>query len=332
MTENTINPQTLRALRKAKGWSQADLAQNSRCSKEQIGRIEREKSTQNRRALVERLAAALDTEPDCLCRPLTDVPSPSETTGSKVQLNMRVDSSLRNRLEFVSRLYHVDWSDIVEISPLLFILAAEASLAQRKGRLNDTKVRLEEMAQLSATELPYLWPWPTDFLPTASESRAKNSELIQAEETAIRERKLFEPETPFDGALNYEREHPEYDGLNRLQCVGAPFLAYMAELFLNVKAASPDLPIDFERPGRWDLSFDIEPSYFSQYVDMVDGKVHEDLCLFLSWGDVDFRELCAKRTKLNDQEFKSWLIEAHARVVEEAKNEAANSEALDLAL
>lgn len=183
-----VDPNVLKQLRKAKGWSQEELAEKTRLKdlpridKQTISRLERGDRAATRSRTIEQLARALNVDSAVLTgeAPAPDMPRERSSLDSRSQLNVRAGTGPRNALTLASRRYGVDPSQIVELAPFLFVWAAEESLRQRREHIAEVE-RACEAAQNTEREIRHL-PLP-NF--TYSE------EKIAAEYESINHRDLF---------------------------------------------------------------------------------------------------------------------------------------------
>lgn len=177
MTE--IVPEVLRALRERRGWSQEELAENTRygrlpkIDKQTISRLERGEAKRPRGRTVQQLARALGVEIAVLTG---GAPLPVHQPSSpKDSLKTLIGAQHHNALSLVAWRYGVTTSQIVEMAPFLFWWAAEASLNQRRRDL----ARLQEAyeaAQNIERNIPHL---------PGHDSKDTTDEIIRAEAESI---------------------------------------------------------------------------------------------------------------------------------------------------
>ena len=172
-----IDQDILKRLRSAKGWSQEQLAENTKfqgfpkIDKQTISRLERGDREKTRGRTIEQLARALKVEPDVLTgeAPFPELEVESEPI-QKSQLNVRVSRAARNALHLVAQRYvGLEPSQIVELAPFLFCWAAEASLRQRRERLKQLENAAETTRKLEREifDVTFAEPEPpemSDFL------------------------------------------------------------------------------------------------------------------------------------------------------------------------
>jgi transcriptional regulator with XRE-family HTH domain len=136
-----IVPFTLIRLRKAKRWSLEQLGGKARIDKQTIWRLENGEHTTVRETTVQKLARALGVEPAVLTGQ-TAVPETEDDDvwpSDHTKLKFRISTSAYNAICLVAERYNVKQQGIVELAPFLFCWAAEASLRQRRGRLDQAR-------------------------------------------------------------------------------------------------------------------------------------------------------------------------------------------------
>jgi transcriptional regulator with XRE-family HTH domain len=141
-----IVPFVLKTLRKRKGLSQERLAELAKLNKQTIHRLENDDAGQEatRGSTVAELAKVLRTEEGVLTgeRPL---PDPQDVDGlypDMTKLNFEISTGARNALYLMAERYSIPQAFIVEVAPYLFAWAAEASLRQRRERLDRMEAAL----------------------------------------------------------------------------------------------------------------------------------------------------------------------------------------------
>lgn len=146
----TIHPKRLRDLRERKKLSRRKLADRSGISERQIGRIE----TSSTDVLVrlnttEKLATALGVDVGMLVDDPTALDALPVPPSQDVQLSIKVSSQVRLAYDLVKHRYGPSQKDIIKLAPLLYVLLAEGSLAWRRHWLEEVKVAMEHLEQLS---------------------------------------------------------------------------------------------------------------------------------------------------------------------------------------
>lgn len=194
-----INHAVLKALREEKGWSQEFLARKCAVTKDTISRQERGATGGIRGTLLDSLSKALGVDADILTGRKPRIPQASSETmqvGTH-QLNVRVSAHNRNAMALVALRYGVQLSDIVEIAPFLFYLAAERSLGQRQQNISDV-LEAQDRLEAMAARLPHL-PAGSFFA---------DGDVFRYEQKSIERRDLFGrivDEAPIHaGGLDYE--------------------------------------------------------------------------------------------------------------------------------
>jgi transcriptional regulator with XRE-family HTH domain len=190
----------LREIRRALKLSQKELADRAGLSKETIYRLERGRQPGNRKKTYEGLARALRIDPGVLTGELPAPIQDHENPGvlSFHAMNYRVTSSVRNAFALVAARYQIPVARVLEIAPLLFVLAAEASLKRRSEKITELEALVErekalrqDLQHLSLTAIP------SDVV----------QGIAQAERTSIELRDIFGAQIPTEfAAHSYYRD------------------------------------------------------------------------------------------------------------------------------
>jgi transcriptional regulator with XRE-family HTH domain len=175
-----IDPQILKRLREAQGWTQEKLAESTQIDKQTISRLERGDQSKTRRRTIEQLAHALNVAPEVLTG---ERPAPEESFDPRLQLDVQVAAGTSNALTLAALRYHVKTSQIVELAPLLFVWAAEESLRQRREQISAFGEKLDEVKALGR-RLPHLSPPDWELVRDPEDA-------VMAEQRSIEKRDLF---------------------------------------------------------------------------------------------------------------------------------------------
>jgi transcriptional regulator with XRE-family HTH domain len=143
-----IDPEVLKRLRELKGWSQAELARNTKVGKEPpitkdtISRLERNPRGSTRGAVLRKLARALSVDIGVLTG---DQPIPDSKSQEMpiARSNIPISDQARNALHLIFQRYYIQPWQIVEMAPVLFCWAAEASLRVRRTEIDDIKLSFD---------------------------------------------------------------------------------------------------------------------------------------------------------------------------------------------
>lgn len=174
-----INPNTPKRLRKSKGWSQEQLADSTRLGglpridTQTISRLERGKAGHTRGRTIDQLARALSVDRNVLVQEAPES-QPARMRNARTQLKISIGTEQRNALHLVALRYNVVHQQIIELAPLLFCWAAEASLRQRRNRIDRF-----EVAEKSARDALR----GSQYLPIPASSDAE--EIIASERASI---------------------------------------------------------------------------------------------------------------------------------------------------
>lgn len=136
----TIHPEALKAARKRRGMSQEQLADAIGCTKDTISRWERGASSRVRSHLRQPLCHTLGVR----WEKLTEPPKPASGIPGDVRINLPISRSANASLHLVAERYSVRPRDVLGLAPLLFLIVAERSLLERRGRVQELWTKLFE--------------------------------------------------------------------------------------------------------------------------------------------------------------------------------------------
>lgn len=140
-----IDPDTLKMLREQRGLSQEALAEAIDVTTKTINRLERGRVKKPHGETLRKLAEVLDTSIEDLATPPDDEPdTDSGWLGSKRSYFFTTYDD-RMHYRFIEARYGVKVNSILKAAPLLFVLVAEMSLAERRKRLEATEDALSKV-------------------------------------------------------------------------------------------------------------------------------------------------------------------------------------------
>ncbi|MCY3825549.1 MAG: helix-turn-helix transcriptional regulator [Nitrospinae bacterium] len=173
-----IQPKTLQKLRKERGLSQQELADEARIDKKTVAHIEGGKG-EPRVSTVERIAKVLRVKAEILA----EAPDTEAVKRAELQkLGLRVEKLLLDgetilAYDLVKNRYGVDMNSLVYAAPLLFTLLAEMSLAERRRRLEKMKMEWETYEQNVPKYMVPHW--------------SRHDDCVEGEENSIDKRDVF---------------------------------------------------------------------------------------------------------------------------------------------
>lgn len=152
-----IHPQKLKFLRESRNLSQAQLAGAADVSQKQIGRLERSNDSDSLNTCqgktLQNLASALNVSADELSIPPEgDADKRAETLGLK-RVSFYLSEQDRLNYRFLEARYGVKAHNIIRAAPLLFLITAEMSLAERRERLAELEDALSGVPENSHSHL-----------------------------------------------------------------------------------------------------------------------------------------------------------------------------------
>ena len=221
-----IHPETLKRLRKAQGWSQLELADKAKIEKKTIGRLESANGGEARESTARLLASALKLgnprilalgpESEAVRDEVSRINFDSGGSGPRIHL----DSETALAYDLVEEHYGVEMHRLIEEAPMLFTLLAEASLAERRRRVEEARAVLEE------------------FNRALPEHLADSEWAYKEEEESIGRRDLFRHPG------NLEWDDPRWEAYRES---GNPFSNFLKRLAENLEADNGALdPADVE--------------------------------------------------------------------------------------
>lgn len=218
-----IKPGIVKQLRDERGWTQEELAKKAGLNKQSIFRIEKGEYRGTRHETIALLCKALEVDVTTLTgrpsNPLRPEENSADPFGTASQINLRIDNAARNALALTARRYGVQLSEIVEIAPFLFFLAAERSLQRRRERLNEVSDAIAEVEELKR-KYRYL---PIDM--------PANDDPICCEERSIQQNDIFGRRYEIETNRRSFRYAHDFDDNN-----DNPFAAFLKEELQNLKA------------------------------------------------------------------------------------------------
>jgi transcriptional regulator with XRE-family HTH domain len=217
-----IEGSIVKRVRTLRGLTQDQLAEKAKLTKDTISRLERGMQSGAGRAGVA-VAKALGVELGVLTG---DVPMPTgsdeDTPGWRTYpLAARVDGVVRNAYTLTAARYGVTIATIVDVAPLLFVLAAERSLARRRQHMAELDAATDRVSELCG-QFPHL---PPAFMPSV----AWSDHLI-AEEESIRARDILAEKLEHERILSKDYEQAEQN----------PFVTSLREEILDKGDAKID--------------------------------------------------------------------------------------------
>ncbi|MBU6497182.1 MAG: helix-turn-helix transcriptional regulator [Rhodospirillales bacterium] len=147
----------VKALREQQKFTQKELAERAKISVDSLSRIENSRQSGKASRTVDGLAGALGVPFDVLTG---DAPMPEATkpegSGDRYQINVRVDGAIRNAFSLAAMRYKISASQIIELAPFLFVVAAEQSLRRRRAHVAEVQAALNKAEELSNASRSYL--------------------------------------------------------------------------------------------------------------------------------------------------------------------------------
>jgi transcriptional regulator with XRE-family HTH domain len=290
MTE-ALNPDTLKALRTQRGWSQDRLATESKISKSQISRWERGQQTAKiHQTNRERLCRALGIKWDRLTRP-AEKPSPSLLL-NRVPLKAGIRGEAKTALTLIRYHYGLQEEAVLDLAPLAFLILAERSLRARRQALDEAVKAMDEATKAACDRLPYL---------LGALGAPYDDAWTKREQESIDKRDVFATYT------NDEGEEL------------SPFVGFLEKELADL-GRFQKYPLEFS-PLYWGApDYAIPVEAFAELV-ALDPEKDDDRAILgnIQWGLIDLEEVVKKKGEATDDEYRRWLTERHQAVEEEIR-------------
>lgn len=298
--KNAIYPETIRFLRAQKNMTQEQLADLVGCKKDQVSRWERgDSSPQNRYR--ESLAKHLGVKWEELTQPPNREKVETKTAPGKEQLRVMVSREAKVALELVRHRYNVSQSTVLELAPLLFLIAAENSLRTRQEQLNRICKAIEEAGETGLKHAPHMSPAFGAVMASAEED-------LDDEQKAINRRDI------------YNKTIGTYDVDDY-----CPFTNYIQGLAKDLSGQAV-YSISPSYSGGPDYTVAMET--FKELTGIEDttprGLEHQR---FILNGLIKLQDVVAKRKTLDEKAYQEWLDEAYTEALDQ--NDAELNQLLD---
>lgn len=285
---DTLHPGTLKALRNKRGWSQDQLAAESKISKSQISRWERGQQTVNiRQHNRERLCAAFGVKWDKLTQP----PGSADAFGwwrNRVALKAGIHGSAKTALTLIRLRYGLLEEAVIDLAPLAFLILAERSLRARQVALDEAVKALDA----ASDRLPYM---------RGTFQNGYHRHQIDGERKSIEKREVFKEYE--DGGEEFS---PFIDFLQKELADVGRYQKPRMEFSSNYRSA-PDYEIPMESIGP---------------VAGLDPEREDERGILerVQQGYIDLWEVIEKKRDSTEDEYRRWLTEKHQAVEAEIQS------------
>ena len=311
MTEkDTLNPAALRAARKRangnRGFTQEQLAERIRCSKDTVSRWERGEVGCVRAHLRKPLCDTLGIE----WGELTTPPDPESTSRplGLIRLQRWVSRHVPPALILVAERYNVRPQDVLDIAPLLFLIAAERSLLERRQRLDEICAVQEEAEQR-------VWEERAHLSGVVARPNRDARDMLKQEKKSLRARDIFgrlikcefrDDDEFWNDEFPYEEEGPFVH-----------FIRSLAEGLPQDAVTSIESSYDGKEIGIYRVADDTLRDLAGVSEDEEGRQVLNHI-----WrGGIDLGECLSERRKLDVDSYQQWLRDALAESKEASRHE-----------
>ena len=285
--EQTIHPEALKKIRKKRGWSQKELAEKCHCSSEQVSRWERGKNLRVRSHSREKLTKAFGVSWDQLTSPPKGSDDLEEGSGL-VQLNVRVDPSIRTAFQLVCLRYNLQLADVIRLAPLLFLIIAEKSLAHRQTNNDAIWEGLNRTENENLAAAPHI---SSDLIVR----HMYVEDVLASDQDSISQLDVFGLDVQLQNVTDYDEE----EDLN-------PFLNYLKILIADIPS---NLVTEL---FCWPWSSKVDYTILDETLRIFTGiagktEAEEKMLNSIMNGLIDLREILTNKKNLPQEEYLDWL-------------------------
>lgn len=276
--ENIINGEALKFYRKKCNKTQQELADEIKCSKDQVYRWEAGESKKPRQLNINNLTKALNVSWEQLTTQPPQEKDSSDSIDQTFDLKRKVCLSTRTAMGYASKKYAVRWRDILELAPLMFMIFAQQSLKAREKDLDKLKEQIEESAVSINSTIPYM----ADKFFINSEN-----DWICEERDSIKHNEVFKFYDNEDG----EEQSPFVNHLKK----------HLEELFPS--------EVDIRPNSHSSPDYSIPIKFLDEIIEISgkDKKNDEAILHRIQEGHYDLQEVLSKKKELDAKAYQSWL-------------------------
>ena len=298
-SNNKINPEALKVARKRRKMSQQQLADAVReiakgCTKDTVSRWERGVTRSIREYFRKPLCKVLRVD----WEQLTEPPDQSEKPVTFTRTTVPVKTALKNSLHLVAERYGIDWQEVLELAPLLFLIVAERSLLKRERRVQEIYAIWEETEDRLVNDVTHL-------------GGIVAARSISADEQLHEEEKSLSKKDVFGRTITYEFGAGENEG---------PFIHYIRDLVKSLPKESV-LYIESDDGDTIDIfGYRIAEDTLRKSIgleclgDSLNEKDRERFLNFLRFGDIDFAECMRVKRNMDAAIYRKWVSDELVRI------------------
>ena len=235
----------------------------------------------------EKLTKAFGVSWDQLTNPPKDSDDLDKGSGL-VQLNVRVDPSIRTAFQLVCLRYNLQLADVIRLAPLLFLIIAEKSLAHRQTNNDAIWEGLDRIENENRAAAPHIF---SDLIVR----HMYVEDALASDQDSISQLDVFGQNVQLQNVTDYEEE----EDLN-------PFLNYLKILIADIPS---DLVTElFCWPWNNKIDYTILDETLRIVTDIA-GKTEaeEKMLNSIMNGLIDLREILTNKKNLPQEEYLDWL-------------------------
>ena len=291
----TIHPEALKAARERQQMTQEQLAKAAGCTKDTVSRWERGTSKRVRSHLRKPLCNALGVKWEKLTTSPERISDQPRDIFGQTLIKMLVSKRARAALQLVALRYNIKPRDVVELAPLLFLIIAERSLMDRKQRLDELDVLIEEASR----------SLPKHMFGIVAPRNVYGEDPSHEEKLSIEAKDIFGLKLPDPSDENEERRQE-----------ANPFINFILDLTREL----PKDAVDFIETYDGDEidDYQIAGDTLRERTGITDDEERgEELLSVIRRGEIDLAECLRVRRDRDDLGYREWLSAELARVEKE---------------
>lgn len=295
--KDTLCPAALRAARKQangkRGFTQEQLAEKICCSKDTVSRWERGQACRVRAHLREPLCKALGVEWDALTTPPS--PEPNLRPFGYTRMQRWVSRHVPPALLLVAERYGIRPTEVLNVAPLLFLIAAERSLLERRRRLDEIYAMQGEAERRLMEKSAHL-----GGIVAARNMSAE--EILEQEEKSLSERDIF------GSLIEYECRGDNDEG---------PFVHFVRGL---TKGLPQDAVTSIESDGGDTIvNYRVADDTLRELTGITEDEEGGEILNHIRSGGIDLGECLSARRKQAEAGYRQWLRDAQAEAEETSR-------------
>ena len=298
--KDALCPAALRAARRRangkRGFTQEQLAERIGCRKDTVSRWERGEVRRVRAHLRQPLCQALGVEWDALTSPPDD-PEATPRPFGPTRLQRWVSRHVPPALILVAERYGIRPKDVLDIAPLLFLIAAERSLLERRRRLDEIYAIQAEAERRLTEKSAHLGG-------TVAAGLMYADDMLATEEKSLRGRDIF------GSLIEYEYRNDGDEG---------PFVHFVRGLAEGLPQGA--VTSIESHGGDTIANYRVADDTLRELTGIAENEGESEILSRIRSGGIDLGECLSARRKRDEAGYRQWLQDALAEAKEASGRE-----------